>query len=113
MQIEINPSFTDKQPVLSDGKTTLLLTPPINGDYWLLRVPLSANQAIVAFPKFMTIGVGFQQEENWNTNLPYSQPAERIFEHISHNKADDAITDAECVAAIQLIQEAIAHIQGN
>lgn len=110
MQIEINPKFTDKQPVFSDGKTTMLLTPPVGGDYWLLRVPLSDNQAIVAFPKFFTIGVGFQREEDWNTNLPYTVGAEEIFNHISHNKLDDGIADADCITAIRLIQEAVAQI---
>lgn len=110
MQIEMNPAFTDKQPVFSDGKTTFLLTPPINGDYWMLRVPLSEKQAIVAFPKFGTIGIGFQREEDWNTNLPYTCAAEEIFDHISHNKADDAILNTDCVAAIRLIQEAISLI---
>lgn len=110
MQVEINPKFTDKQLALSDGNTTMVLTPPIGGDYWLLRVPLSDTQAIVAFPKFFTIGVGFQREEDWNTNLPYTVTAEEIFNHISHNKSDDSITDADCITAIRLIQEAIAQI---
>ncbi len=107
MEIQVNPDFIDKQLVLSDGCTKIMMTPPISGDYWLLRVPLSANQAIVAFPKFMTIGIGFQQEEDWNTNLPYMIPAEQIFDHINHNKSDDTIHDADCIAAIRLIQEAI------
>lgn len=83
-----------------------MLTPPIGKEYWLFRVPLSDTQAIVAFPKFGTLGVGFQREKDWNTNLPYICNTQEIFDHISHNKGDDAITDSDCIAAIKLIQEA-------
>lgn len=98
MEVQINPKFTDEQPIFSDGKTTFLLTPPIDGDYWLIRVPLTDTQAIVAFPKFFTIGIGFQREEDWNTNLPYTCGAHEIYSHIAHNKGDDTISDAVLAA---------------
>lgn len=82
------------------------LTPPIDEDYWEYRVRLSDTQAIVGFPKFSTIGIGFAQEEDWNTNLPYTCKAEEIFEHIEHNKGDEAISDADCIEAIRLVQQA-------
>lgn len=110
MQIQINPTFTDRQPVLRTPGATLLMTPPIGEDYWWLRVPVSEHQAIVAFPKFMTVGVGFQIEDDWNTNLPYICSAERIYHHISHNKGDEAIAESDCIAAIQLIQATIADV---
>lgn len=87
----------------------VLVTPPIGEDYWTMRVPLSAKQAIVCFPKFGTVGIGFQNEEDWNTNLPYTSPAETIFEHIAHNKGDDAILDSDCIAAIKMLQMAVAN----
>ena len=84
------------------------MTPPIGEEYWLYRVPLSEKQAIIAFPKFGTIGIGFQkEEEDWNTNLPYSCTAEEIFNHISPNKGSEAISDEDCILAIRLIQSAI------
>jgi hypothetical protein len=111
MQLEINPKFTDKQPTIHAEGVTLLLTPPIDEGYWWMRVPLSPSQAIVAFPKFGTVGIGFQQEDDWNTNLPYSCKATEIFNHISHNKGASDISDETCVRAIELIQEAIRQIR--
>jgi hypothetical protein len=91
----------DESPVVGG---LVMLTPNLGEDYWAYRVVLSERQAIVGFPKFGTIGIGFAVEEDWNTNLPFTLPAERIFDHIAHNKGDDSITDEECLAAIRLIQ---------
>src|SRR5260221_8530024 len=66
----------------------------------------SSDLAIVGFPKFGTIGIGFAQEEDWNTNLPYTCPTQQIYDHIKHNKKYDEIADDTCVEAIRLIQEA-------
>ena len=68
------------------------------------RVKLSETQAIVGFPKYSTIGIGFAQEEDWNTNLPWTTQAEEIFAHIAHNKGDSAISDEQCIEAIRMIQ---------
>jgi hypothetical protein len=84
----------------------VLITPNINEDYWTYRVRLSDKQAIVGFPKFMTIGIGFAVEEDWNTNFPYTVDAEETFQHIKHNKGDDAISDDDVRAAIALVQQA-------
>ena len=86
----------------------IMLTPAVDEDYWQYRVRLSGTQAILGFPKFMTIGIGFAQEEDWNTNLPYTCEAEQIYDHIAHNKGDDAIAREDCLAAIRLVQEAAA-----
>jgi hypothetical protein len=75
-------------------------------DYWLLRVKVSDKQAIIGFPKFGTIGVGFLQEEDWNTNLPYDVGSEGIWEHIRHNKGDDTIPDERCLEALKLVCDA-------
>jgi hypothetical protein len=96
-----------------ENKTVMLgtagmFTPPVTltmpADYWKYRVMLSRRQAIVGFPKFGTIGIGFAEEDDWNTNLPYTSSTEQIFNHIKHNKGDDAISDDDCRAAIQMIQ---------
>jgi hypothetical protein len=94
----------NKTPILGGG--IAMLTPAIDEDYWAYRVRLSDGQAIVGFPKFMTIGIGFAVEEDWNTNLPYTCETEEIFEHIRDNKGDDEIADDDVRAAIALVQEA-------
>lgn len=86
---------------------TVSVTPPIDESYWAYRVRLSDTQAIVGFPKFLTIGIGFAQEQNWNTNLPYTSPADRIFNHIRQNKGDDSISDEDVLAAIVMVQDAV------
>ncbi len=93
----------DETPTLGG----LMLTPPVDETYWSYRVKLSETQAVLAFPKFITIGIGFAQEEDWNTNLPWTCGAQEIFDHIAHNKGDDAIGDEDCLAAIRMLQDAI------
>lgn len=84
----------------------LLVAPPVDEDYWTYRVRLSEKQAIVGFPKFGLTGIGFAQEEDWNTNLPSSCDAGEIYDHIRHNKGDDSISREDCIAAIRMIQDA-------
>lgn len=79
LQLDINPAFMEQNPSFTIGNVTLLITPPIDGDYWQFRVKLSDTQSIVGFPKFGTIGIGFAQEADWNTNLPYTCTAAQIF----------------------------------
>jgi hypothetical protein len=99
---------SDKTGVFpTGGDGVMLLTPPVGGDYWKYRVMLSADQAIIGFPKFGTIGIGFAKEEDWNTNLPSACSTEKIWEHIKHNKGDDNIKDEDCIAAIKMIQDAV------
>lgn len=94
----------DKSPILGGGMA--VMTPPIDEDYWAYRVRLSDKQAIVGFPKFSTIGIGFAVEEDWNTNFPYTVDTEETFQHIKHNKGDEAISDDDVRAAIALVQQA-------
>jgi hypothetical protein len=91
----------------------VIISPIVDEDYWRYRVRLTNEQAIVGFPKFGIIGIGFQIEDDWNTNLPFTESAEHILEHISHNKGDDTISDADCIAAIRLIQEAARYDIAN
>lgn len=91
----------------------LLITPPIDENYWLLRVKVSEKQAVVAFPKFMTIGIGFAvEEEDWNTNLPYTSDAHELYRHIAKNKGSEP-TEEDCIAAIKMLQAGIAKLKGE
>ena len=99
----------DESPV--EGVPGLMVTPRVGADdYWLYRVKLSPRQAVVGFPKFGVIGIGFAVEEvDWNTNLPAAVPAERLLAHILKNKrvvGDVEISDDDVLAAIKLIQGA-------
>lgn len=86
----------------------VMITPALDEDYWSYRVIVGEHQAVVGFPKFTTIGIGFAVEDaDWNTNLPYTVETERIWEHIKHNKGDDLIPDEWCIEAIRLIQQAV------
>lgn len=107
--IEVNGSFVKANDTFkAPNGGVVSITPPLDKEYWIMRVPLSDKQAIVAFPKFFTVGIGFQiEEEDWNTNLPYSNSPEEIFHHISCNKGDESISDEKCIEAIKEIQSAI------
>ena len=93
----------DKSSLSLPNGNTVSITPPVGEDFWLLRVRVSKNQAIVAFPKFGTIGIGFSKEEDWNTNLPYQCSGHKIWNHIKHNKGRGP-KDADCIAAIAMLQ---------
>ncbi len=75
-------------------------------DSWKYKVKLSQKQSIVGFKKFGTIGIGFLEEVDGNTNLPSSTSAEEIYNHIKVNKLDRKIKKETCIAAIRLIQNA-------
>lgn len=105
--LERRSGLTTEAAVLPlGGGGVVMITPPLDEDYWEYRVKLSETQAIVGFPKFMTIGIGFAEEEDWNTNLPYSSPANEIFDHIIHNKGDEGIADADVLKAIEMVRSA-------
>lgn len=105
LQMQMNSKFKEADTSIKSGKSVIMITPPLDEDYWLFRVPLSDKQAIVGFPKFGTIGIGFQHEDyDWNTNFPYQCDALEIFNHIKDNKGDETIPDEDCIKAIQMIQ---------
>lgn len=92
----------------ADGVVLGLVTPTLNEEYWAYRVRLTERQAVIGFPKFTTIGIGFAvEDEDWNTNLPWTVEATTIAGHIEKNKGDDAITRWDIVAAVTLIQDAV------
>jgi len=104
LTIELNSNkIQDPKPF----GNTLLITPPLDEDFWLMRVKVSKNQAIVCFPKFGTVGIGFQKEDNdWNTNLPWCCATDKIWNHIKKNKGRGP-KDADCVEAIKMLQQSI------
>ena len=109
MELEFNTNLFKldekyAQSFLANGQ--IMITPPIDDDYWLFRVGVSDIQGIICFPKFGTFGIGFQLEEDWNTNLPYTCDTMEIYNHIKHNKGDDKISDATCIDAIKMLQDA-------
>lgn len=107
MKVEFNSAYVSDKVKEGTLNPNIMITPAIGTDgYWLFKVRLTEKQAIIAFPKFFTLGIGFLVEEDWNTNLPYSSSAEEIFNHISHNKGDDNISDTDCIAAIEAIRAA-------
>jgi len=111
--LEVNADYisdADKEGIDIPG---IMITPAVGDDeYWLFRVKVSDSQSIIGFPKFGTIGIGFQKEKDWNTNLSYQTPANRILEHIRFNKGDDNISDDVCLKAIRLIQDAALNEKG-
>ena len=108
LQVILNEEFVKANDTVSTPAGAISFTPPLDEAYWAIKVEVSDNQAIVAFPKFWTYGIGFQHEEaDWNTNLPYTVSAAEIFGHISHNKGDDTISDERCIEAIEMIRKAI------
>lgn len=107
LTVEFNVKFSKSNDTFKgNGSSIIAITPPIDENYWIFRVKLFKDQSIVAFPKFFTIGVGFAQEYDWNTNLPYKQSAEALYAHISHNKKYKEITKKQCIEAIEKIKEA-------
>jgi hypothetical protein len=106
LEVEYKKGFEPVDNNIKVGRVLIMITPDINEDYWIMRVKLYKDQAIVAFPKFGLIGVGFAQESDWNTNLPYQTPTEILYQHIKRNKKYRAISKATCIEALKLLQEA-------
>ena len=109
--LEINKKYVKEDGIIKTRVGTIMITPSIGEDYWQFRVKLSEKQAIIGFPKFGTIGIGFAKETDWNTNLPFSSDAQKIFKHIEENKGDKSISDADCIKAIKMIQKVAKEFQ--
>ena len=109
--VEYKKGFRPSKDTINTGRGLIMFTPDISEDYWIMRVKLYKDQSLVAFPKFGLIGVGFAQESDWNTNLPYSVPAERLYQHIAVNKKYEALTKARCLEGLKLLQKACANYE--
>lgn len=106
MKVEIRENHPLATPEKMIGDTLVMVTPNVNEDFWLLRVPVSKSQAVVAFPKFSMLGIGFQfEDKDWNTNLPWSVSAEEIYDHIKINRK--GARKPKCIQAIELLQQTI------
>lgn len=93
--------------VLGAAGGSIMINPAVDEDYWLLRVRVSEEQAVVGFPKFITIGIGFAVEKvTYDCNFPHTCTTEEIYAHIRRNQGDDAIPAERVLAAIRLVQEA-------
>lgn len=103
------------RPLPNQGRVSakILVTPPIDPEYWYWRVRVSEEQAILGFPKFNTVGIGFAEEdEDWNTNLPFLCSAQSIYDHIKRNKGSDSISESRCLEAIEMLREAARQFKG-
>ena len=110
--LEVNDRHLPSSDFQASNGGVVMITPPLNEDFWYFRVRVSEEQAIVGFPKFGTIGIGFAKETDWNTNLPFTCQATTIYEHIKDNKGSRKITRASCIAAIELIRESARRFRG-
>lgn len=103
LTLETNPSILKHQ----DPHPAVAITPAIKPEFWHWRVQVGEKQASAAFPKFFTIGCGFQYEEaDWNTNLPIGCESEKIYQHIKCNRGEKGIKKADCIRAIDMLREA-------
>lgn len=94
------------------GGTVMEVGPTGSEQYWEYRVKVSEDQAIVGFPKYSTIGIGFAVEKDWNSNLPFRViSAEKIAKHIDRNRPK-GMRRALVVRAIQMVREAAAKDRG-
>ena len=108
MKIEIKEQ-ADKTFVLTGRIGSVMLTPDLGEGYWKYRVHLFKDQYLLAFPKFGTIGIGFAiEDEDWNTNLPYTSSSESIASHIIHHHKYPEITKSMVIEAIELLQKTIS-----
>ena len=106
LELEYRDNFRKVTDSFAKDKLSIIVTPPIDEDYWIFRVKLFKDQAIIAFPKFNTMGIGFAIEDDWNTNLPYQSETKSICNHIWCNRKYNEITKATCIRAIKILQKA-------
>jgi len=103
LQVEVNAVEVKDAPLRTLSGGIVFVTPPLDDTFWLARVVVSKDQAVVAFPKFGQIGIGFQHEDkDWNTNLPYTCYAEKIYNHIRINRR--SARREKCITAINALQ---------
>lgn len=112
-ELEFRDKFKKSKDTLKVGNVTIMMTPEIDEDYWIFRIKLFKDQALVAFPKFGTIGIGFAIEEDWNTNLPWGCETKEIYSHIKDNKKYKEISDKDCLLAINILQKACEYYKNH
>ena len=78
----------------------------LSEDAPMMFVRVANGQQIIVFPKFGTWGIGFENADDGNTNLPWETEAAEILDHI-RSSSSVPIDDAECLAAIELLQQCL------
>ena len=106
LELEFRNEFKKKADSFKAGKIVIMMTPPIDEDYWIFRIKLHKDQALVGFPKFGTIGIGFAQEEDWNTNLPYQATTKEIADHIWINRKYPQVSYKILTKAVDIMRKA-------
>jgi hypothetical protein len=114
LRVEFNPAVLKHE----DPSSAVMLTPALDEDFWLMRVPLTEHQALVVFPKFGVMGCGYQHEEaDWNTNLPLDGRRDynyhlKLVTHINANRIRDCETDwipqLIVLTAVDMLDELVA-----
>jgi hypothetical protein len=110
LHVEVNRDFAEAETAIRAGNSTVMVTPPLDEEYFIARVVMHRDQAIVVFPKFGVIGCGFAKEKDWNTNLPITCDAAEIWRHIKHNRKYRSITDKRGLLAITMLQNWCAEL---
>ena len=113
LELEFRNEFKKTTTSFQAGKIQIMVTPPIDEDYWVFRVKLHKDQAVVAFPKFGTLGIGFAKEENWNTNLPYQCTTKEIADWIWKNRKYSQVTYKLMSEAIEILRKAAKYYKEN
>ena len=114
LELEFRDTFRKAKDNFKVGRMIIVMTPPLNDDYWVFRIKLFKDQSLVAFPKFGTLGIGFAvEDDDWNTNLPYQCKTLEIYNHIKCNKKHKEISKADCLKAIQILQKASKYYADN
>jgi len=115
MKLLINNNFKADNDTNKLAKMGTLVTPSAGEkNFWLFKVQLTKKQAIIGFPKFTTVDIGFEVEEDWDVNLPYNYKTSEIYHHIKHNKGkDNKISPQSIKKAIKLIQGAAKKFRGE
>ena len=106
LQVQLN-SRAVKDATATSHPGIMIMSADVQAN-WIARVPLANGQALLAFPKFGTVGIGFEKEEDWNTNLPCQCSTNEIYNHIAHNKGDKGgtrITKTKCLEAIEALRK--------
>lgn len=105
MNIEFNKDFAPSRKQQGQLFSGISLPPAIGKDYWLFRVKIKYNQSVVAFPKHGTLGIGFQYEKYYDTNLPYEKDSATIYNHIKGNRR--CAKKDKCIQAIEMLKKSI------
>lgn len=108
MDLEMNKNIVEvfEKHLQETQNANVLIGGTCDEEDILFKIKLHKEQALIAFPKFTTIAIGFAEEEDWNTNLPYTSDAEEIYNHIKVNKKYKEITKQNCIKAIKWLQKA-------